>query len=116
MKDQEGLVSFILVVALAASQATYYEAKATTFGCTSVEAVSKLQAVRSDQRAFQTALLEQQIYGECVAIVKGTLVEGQIETTDKSILRVNGQVDPPGYEAPLDDFEIKAIDANKSSG
>ena len=54
------------------------------------------------------ALLEKQIYGECVTILQGTLVEGSIEITDKSILRVNGQVEPPGYEAPRDDFEIKA--------
>ncbi len=116
---------FILVVALAASPPTYalaasqplyYEATTTTFGCTSIEAVSKLQAVRIDQKIFQTALLEQQTYGECVAILKGTLVQGEIETTDKSILRVNGWIDPPGYEAPLDDFEIKAADGGKSSG
>jgi hypothetical protein len=56
------------------------------------------------------ALLERQIYGECVTILKGTLVEGSIETTDTSILRVNRQVEPPGYEAPRDDFELKALD------
>ena len=82
-------MSFILALALAASQATYYEAKTTTFGCTSVEAISKLQKVRSDQRVFQTALVEQQMYGECVAILKrARWCEGHIETTDKSILRV----------------------------
>jgi hypothetical protein len=35
-------------------------------------------------------------------------VEGSVEITDKSILRVNTRVAPPGYEAPLEDFEIKA--------
>ena len=69
-----------------------------------------MQSIRSDQKAFQMALLEKQIYGECVTILKGTLVEGSIETNDKSILRVNGQVEPPGYEAPRDDFEIKAAE------
>jgi hypothetical protein len=103
-------VSFLLAVALVASQTTYYEAKVTTFGCTSIEAVSQLQKVRSDQKAFQAALMEKQIYGECVSILKGTVVEGESETSDKSILRVNGQVEPPGYEAPRDDFEIKATD------
>jgi hypothetical protein len=44
---------------------------------------------------------------ECVTILQGTLVQGQIEDDDNSILRVNEQVEPPGYEAPLDDFEIK---------
>ncbi len=100
----------ILAVALAASQMTYYEAKVTTFGCTSIDVVSQLQKVRSDQKALQAALVEKQMYGECVTILKGTLVEGEIETTDKSILRVNGRVEPPGYEAPRDDFEIKATE------
>jgi hypothetical protein len=101
-------VSFLLAVALVASQTTYYEAKVTTFGCTSIEAVSQLQKVRSDQKAFQAALAEQQIYGQCVTILQGTVVEGSIDAADSSILRVNGEVQPPGYEAPLDDFEIKA--------
>ena len=99
----------ILAVALVASQMTYYEAKVTSFGCTSIDAVSQLQKVRSDQKAFQMALMEKQMYGECVTILKGTLVQGSIEAADKSILRVNQQVEPPGYEAPRDDFEIKAL-------
>jgi hypothetical protein len=103
-------VKTIVAVVLVASQMTYYEAKVTSFGCTSIEDVSRLQRLRSDQKAFQAALLEKQIYGECVAILKGTLVEGVVETSDTSILRVNMEVDPPGYEAPKDDFEIKAID------
>jgi hypothetical protein len=104
----EGFVKTILAMALVASQTTYYEAKVTSFGCTSIEAVSQLQKVRSDEKAFQAALLEKQMYGECVAILKGTLAQGSIEAADSSILRVNGEVEPPGYEAPLDDFEIKA--------
>ena len=106
-------MSTILAVALVASQMTYYEAKVTTFGCTSIEDVSELQKVRSDQKAFQMALLEKQIYGECVAILKGTVVEGSIEATDTSILRVTRRADPPGYEAPLDDFEIKATEGKQ---
>ena len=101
-------MSFILAVALVASQTTYYEAKVTSFGCTSIEAVSQLQKVRSDEKAFQATLLEKQMYCECVAILNGTLAQGSIEAADSSILRVNGEVEPPGYEAPLDDFEIKA--------
>jgi hypothetical protein len=52
-------------------------------------------------------LVEKQIYGECGSILKGTIVEGSIDGTDSSILLVNKEVDPPGYEAPLNDFEIK---------
>jgi hypothetical protein len=89
-------VNAILAVVLVASQTTYYTAKIPTFGCTSIDEVSQLQRIRSDQKAFQAALIEQQIYGQCVAILQGTLVEGSIETTDTSILRVNMQTDPPG--------------------
>jgi hypothetical protein len=106
-------VIFLLAVALVASQTTYYEAKVTTFGCTSIDAVSQLQKVRSDEKAFQAALAEQQIYGQCVTVLKGTLVQGSIEAADNSILRVNGEVEPPGYEAPLDDFEIKATEGKQ---
>jgi len=103
-------VSLILATVLVASQMTYYEAKVTTFGCTSIEEVSRLQTIRSDQKAFQMALLEKQMYGECVTILRGTLVQGSVEDTNKSILRVNQQIEPPGYEAPRDDFEVKAMD------
>ena len=103
----------ILAIALVASQTTYYEAKVTTFGCTSIDAVSQLQKVRADARAFHAALMEKQIYGECVAILKGTLVQGSIEATDDSILRVNQQIEPPGYDAPLRDFEIKSMDGKR---
>lgn len=103
----------ILALALIASQTTYYEAKVTTFGCTSIDAVSQLQKVRSDGKTFQSALMEKQIYGECVAILKGTLVQGSIEATDDSILRVNQEIDPPGYEAPLGDFETKPMDEKR---
>jgi len=106
-------VKTILAIVLVASQTTYYEAKVTTFGCTSIDAVSQLQKVRSDGKAFQAALTEKQIYGECVAILKGTLVQGSIEGTDDSILRVNQEIDPPGYEAPLGDFETKAMDRKR---
>jgi len=107
------MVKTILAIALVASQTTYYEAKVTTFGCTSIDAVSQLQKVRSDGKAFQTALMEKQVYGECVAILKGTLVRGSIEATDGSVLRVNQEIDPPGYEAPLGDFETKPMDGNQ---
>jgi hypothetical protein len=107
------IVKTILALALVASQTTYYEAKVTTFGCTSIDAVSQLQKVRSDGKAFQGALMEKQIYGECVAILKGTLVQGSVEATDDSILRVNPEIDPPGYEAPLGDFETKAMEGRQ---
>ena len=57
--------------------------------------------------------MEKQIYGECVAILKGTLVQGSNEATDDSILRVNQEIEPPGYEAPRGDFETKAMDGKR---
>jgi len=107
------MVKTILGIALVAAQATYYEAKITTFGCTSIDAVSQLQKVRSDGKAFQAVLMEKQVYGECVAILKGTLVQGSIEATDDSVLRINQEIDPPGYEAPLGDFETKPMNGNR---
>lgn len=98
----------LLAVALVASQVTYYEARVTTFGCNSIEEVHALQEIRADRQAFRMALVKKQFEGQCVAIAKGTLVEGSIESDDNSILRVNDRTDPPGYEAPLSDFEIKA--------
>jgi hypothetical protein len=100
-------VGLLFAVALTAAQ-TYYEAKVTSFGCTSIEVVKELQDIRSDQTAFQAALLQKQMYGECVMVLKGTIVQGSVEASDSSILRLNQQIEPPGYEAPRDDFEIKA--------
>jgi hypothetical protein len=107
-KISERVVNTILAVLLIGSQTIYYEAKVPTFGCTSIEEVTELQEIRSDQRAFQMKLAEKSLYGQCVTVLQGTVVEGSIEPQYNSILRVNGQVSPPGYEAPLDDFEIKA--------
>jgi hypothetical protein len=97
----------ILVVLVVAAQASDYEATVATFGCTSIKETHRLQSLRAEPEAFQMALVEKQVHGECVAILQGTMVEGSIETSDESILRVNMTVDPPGYEAPLDDFERK---------
>ena len=77
MYKKSGGVREILAIVLVASQMTYYEAKVTTFGCTSIEEVHRLQRIRSDQKAFQMALLEKQMYGECVTILPGTLVQGR---------------------------------------
>jgi chemotaxis response regulator CheB len=79
----------------------------------SANALEAIKAgARSDQKAFQMALLEKQMYGECVTILQGTLVQGLIESSDKSILRLNQQIEPPGYEAPFG-FEIKATAAKQ---
>jgi hypothetical protein len=101
------ILAVLVVAAEVAAQASYYEAKVLTFGCTSIPEVHRLLGLRSDPKAFQGAFLEKQIHGECVAVMQGTGVQGTIESSDPSILRMNEQLDPPGYEAPLEDFELK---------
>jgi hypothetical protein len=105
----------ILTVLVVAAQSVYYEAKVSTFGCFSVAEVQELQRVRDDAKAFQMALLTKQMQGQCIGIVKGTLVEGVVAGRNKSILRVNGKIDPPGYEAPLDDFTVKEMPAKDTT-
>jgi len=102
-------MSTTLVVLAVASQLTYYQAKVPTFGCNSAEEVSELRSIRPDKKAFSAALAEKKAYGQCIEILQGTVVEGTIET-DESILRVNMQIDPPGYQVPREDFELKALD------
>ncbi len=102
----------ILAVLVAASQMPY-EAKATTFGCSSIEEVSDLQRIRADEKAFRTKLYEQIFLGQCVEIEKGKLVEGSIVSTNSTMLSVDREILPPGYVAPLDDFELKPGDGTK---
>jgi len=96
----------ILTILVAASQ-MLYEAKVTTFGCGSIEEVSDLQRIRADEKAFRTELYEQIFYGQCVEIEKGKLVEGSIVAANSTMLLVDREILPPGYVAPLDDFETK---------
>jgi hypothetical protein len=98
-------VNTILTVLVAASQLTY-EAKNTTFGCTSVEDVADLQSVRSDEKAFQTAFIQKAAYGECVEIPQGTVAEGSIEPNNSSMLLVLIEKAPPPFVAPLTDFKV----------
>jgi hypothetical protein len=96
------------IFGLAAAASLIYEAKITSFGCYAVEDVSELQRIRSDENAFQTAFLIKRAYGNCVDIPKGTVIEGSIEPTDPSKLVVLIENAPPPFEAPLEDFELRA--------
>lgn len=88
---------------------TLYQAKVSTFGCTSTGEVAELQSIRSDTEAFQKRLYAQVAYGQCIAISKGAVVEGTIETADSSVLLINARLDPPGYLVPRGDFKpVKA--------
>ena len=78
-----------------------YQARVLTYGCNSSVEVTELQKVRSDAEAFQKLLLAQIAYGQCIGIGKGTVVEGTIEQTDRSILRIEARNSPPGYMVPV---------------
>jgi hypothetical protein len=96
----------ILVLLVAASQ-VLYEAKVSTFGCNSGALVAELQSIRSDEKTFQGILYQKMVEGDCVVFPAGSVVEGSADTTDTSMLRVQAQLDPPGYIAPSDDFKLK---------
>jgi hypothetical protein len=91
----------------------FYEAQVPTFGCNSIDAATRLQEVRSDEKAFQALLSEQLVQGECVLFAQGAVVEGSIEKSNSSMLHVQAQIDPPGYIAPIDDFKPKNGDGGK---
>jgi len=103
----------IILAVLAVAQLLVYEARVTTFGCNSISVLSELKSVRSDKEAFDKALFQQMVYGECIAIAKGQVVDGSPVEKDASVLRVGAQVTPPGFMAPLDDFQIKPADAKQ---
>jgi hypothetical protein len=86
-----------------------YEARTSTFGCGSASEVAELQRLRADEKSFQKALYEQIFYGECVALEKGKVVEGSTDATNPSLLLVDRSIIPPGYLAPLADFDLKPM-------
>jgi hypothetical protein len=96
---------YILFALVISAFQTLYQAQVSTYGCTSSAEVSQLQGIRSDADAFQKLLYTQVVYGQCITIGQGAVVEGTLEKTDTTMLRINAQRDPPGYMVPLDDFK-----------
>ncbi len=96
-----------ILAVLVATSPVYFEAKVATFGCNSTQYVTQLQKLRSDNTEFQKFLYQQVFLGQCVPINKGSVVQGAVESDDSSVLRVNGEIDPPGYMSPVTDFEAK---------
>jgi hypothetical protein len=103
----------MIFAALIAASQLLYVAKVTTFGCSSIDEIAKLQSIRLEKKAFRTELYEQIFDGQCVEIARGTLVEGSIEIRDASMLLVDRQIEPPGFEAPLRDFKLKRAGGKK---
>jgi hypothetical protein len=100
----------LLLVVLAAAAPVLYEARVATFGCNSTAEVANLLKIRAEQKNFQNALYEQIFAGQCVPIDAGSVVEGTIDNSDPTVLRVGQKIDPPGYMAPLNDFRPKSAD------
>jgi len=86
-----------------------YVAQVPTFGCNSSAEVSELRKIRADADVFLQRLQTQMVYGQCIAVEKGAVVEGTIEKNDSSVLRINAQKDPPGYMVPLSDFKAVKV-------
>jgi hypothetical protein len=103
-----------MLAALWVASQVLYVANTSTFGCTSIEEIARLQRLRATKPAFQKELVEQLFEGQCVEITKGKVVEGAIEPGDASLLRVDRQIQPPGYIAPLNDFQkLKAPNGSR---
>lgn len=102
-------MGIILVVAVASSQLAY-TAQVSTFGCNTPATISELQYLRVDEKAFQTLLAQKVALGDCVEFMKGSEVEASPLEVDPTVLRVQTEIDPPGYLAPSSDF--KPRDAN----
>jgi heme A synthase len=98
------IANHMLLAALLVTSQLLYVANTTTFGCSSIEEVAKLQRLRPARKSFQTELYQQIFAGQCVEITKGKVVEGSIQAGDSSILLVDRQIEPPGFLAPLRDF------------
>jgi hypothetical protein len=102
----ESVMSNIVAV-LAASSQILYQAQIPSFGCNTSAMISELQHIRLDEKAFEALLSQKAIQGDCVQFMKGSVVEGEIDDVDPSVLRVQTKIDPPGYLAPTADFELK---------
>ncbi len=94
-----------ITVMLVAAQ-TIYVAQTPSFGCSSIEDVRELSAIRADTERFETKLLQSLVQGQCALIAVGTVVEG-VATDDASMLLIQAEHDPPGYLAPTSDFVVR---------
>lgn len=98
----------ILAVLVSLSQ-VLYEARVSSYGCSSSAEVAELQQIRRDAEAFQKLLFTQVVYGQCITIGQGAVVEGVADSTDTTVLRINVQSDPPGYIVPSGDFKLVKV-------
>jgi hypothetical protein len=95
----------MLLAVLAVSSQSLYAAHVNTFACNSAGDVSELRQARGNAEEFQTLLLQKFVYGACLQIGAGTVVEGAADKNDKTMLQVQTTQDPPGYLVPAEDFK-----------
>lgn len=96
----------VLVALTAAAQMTYV-ANVASFGCNSIEEVAELQRIRTDDEAYQKLLMAKVVYGQCIVVDPGAVVAGVLDEQDATIIRFGRDLAPPGFMAPLADFEEK---------
>jgi hypothetical protein len=96
-----------MIAVLVASSQLLYQAQVQSFGCNTSGMISQLQYLRLDDKAFRALLAEKVALGDCVEFMKGSVVQASTVDVDPSVLRVQTEIDPPGYLAPSADFEPK---------
>lgn len=95
----------VLLAALLASSQGVYAAKVETFACNSALDVSSLVKVRADEQVFAKTLLQKIVYGDCVTIPKGQIVDGVSLDGSTEFFRISTELVQPGFIAPTADFE-----------
>ena len=101
---------YSVLVALTLAVQTTYVANVASFGCNSIEEVAELQRIRTDDEAYQKMLMTKVVYGQCIVVDPGAVVEGVVDDQDATIIRFGRDQAPPGFMAPLADFKNPASD------
>jgi hypothetical protein len=104
---------YLMLTILVSISQLLFKAQVSSFGCNSSKELADLQRIRSDPSAFQNQLYTLVVYGQCIAIARGAVVEGAIEQGDSTVLRINAETSPPGYMVPARDFKRYKAQAKK---
>jgi hypothetical protein len=101
----------MLLVVLAAATQTLYVANVASFACNSPADVSELRQTRGSPEAFQYLLLQKFVYGDCLEVGAGTVVNGFVAPNEQTMLQIQSIQDPPGYVVPTEDFTLRESEA-----
>lgn len=102
-----------LLVVLAAVTPAYYEATVSTFGCNSTAEVLSLLSVRNNPEEFGKQLMAKVVYGQCVTIGQGAVVDGSADESNAAMMRIEVAASPPGLMAPASDFKLRQPDGTQ---